>query len=901
MCNLIVQIQQRIWLAAAVIVLINAGTALAVIPTIEIRGAYHLTSARFTGSATYEFAEFPKGDLLFHLPPNWQLANDDRVQYELRIDAHHYKTVLRNDLKTLTKPRHENIYLARDIHVSAVTVNNSPASFRIIPNPQLSPLKYNKKALLSVSVRNVIQKRPYRIRIEFQTRFNRLPKGYQNLLWDFIPRPVGFYQGKWDRKSVLPVNFRQLTEIDIIDESGNTDYSMRTEYESPFPYLLLDQWNFRTNRFKVSFDSYFESKKVNLLNRIHRVFNFLEKNRLLQNELGELRFIFWDGHLRISGLTIFLPRHLFRYPDIFFKQFEINILNGIIAAYLNKRYVIDSNQNAWIFPAIQSEIFRLYFQERFSNNTRIFPWSNWLNPEFFSDHSNRRWIENKHDRVAVAADISRDIAYYAHIYHPGIEKGFHLLWLLNDGRQNFREHLLGQIRRFLKGRADEQLLLSKPVFLNSFATTDEKRKTAEKWLAASGHVDYTISDADVSLQRNKYQTRLDIKNTGTLSPVLEIQFIFDDGTNIRKSIVTGAGQYQFDFKNQPTEIILDPSFNILDDDLLNNTWRFPIKTRMFWDFPAADNWLLTISPLIGDGNTFDKNIVGANLTYSYLEQSELSLNIWKGSSDELLWTGEYFRTGYPFQGTKLYLETGYLRTVNSVALGARQETFRIHPQLWIDFSIWKERLDALEDSIFTRNQRDWAGLNLSSGFPIYQSPQNVWHVTLETLTGKSMFQPDASYQQFKVKQLFRYDLDDSNIHLGYDHGFSTGTVPLQKRYPMGGTEGLPGFPRTTDLLFYQNRIIEIGTTFPGIFTHTNINLLGLLWLDQVVSSLNFHYGQGITESDGTEDFTDVEVSLDVIGEFINRYEGIGKIAIAQPVGHKKYKDYRIILFSNWVF
>ncbi|NQU65497.1 MAG: hypothetical protein HQ517_14605 [SAR324 cluster bacterium] len=891
----------HILLIAVTVTLISAGTGLALTPKVEIKGSFDSATAKFTGTATYEFANIPEGDLLFHLPPNWYVKRDDRTEYELRIGPAEDKTVNRSDLKTLEKPIHENIFLPQGIHVSAVSVNNVASSFKIISNPKLSPSKYCKNALLAITVLKLSVERPLIIKITFQTRFNQLPSGYQNLFWDFIPRPVGFSGGMWDRKSVLPLYIRYVAEIDVINENGITDRTIRAEYESALPYLLLDPWDYQSDQLKISFDLYFESSKIDILKRIQHVVGFLKNNQLLQSDLGELRFIIWDGQLRVSGLTIFLPRRLFRYDNLFFKQFEINILNGIIAAYVNKQFLIDTNKNPWILPAIQSEILRLFFRERFNNDTHIFPWSNWLNPEYFSDYSSRRWIENKHDKEVVAADISQDIAYYSHIYHPGYEKGFHLLWLLHDRQQDYRKRLLGHIQLFLNSRPEKGSLLSKQAFLNYFAKATESRETAEKWLSTNGNVDYAIGEVQVLLQRNRYQTIVKIENFGTLSPVLEIRFIFEDGSDTRKSVTTGAGQYQFDFEKQPTEIILDPSFNILDDDLLNNTWRFPIKTRLVWDFPAVDNWLLTISPLIGDGNTFDQNIFGLNLSYSYLNQSQLQLSIWKGSSDDLLWVSELFQTGYPFLGTKLYLEAGYLRNIALVSIGVRQETFKSLPELWTDFSIWKERLDVLEDSIFTEQQRDWVGLNLSSGFPIFQSAKSVWQSNLYSLNGKSIFQPETAYHQLRSEQFFRYELDDSDIHLGYNQGFSSGRVPLQKRYPIGGTEGLPGFPRTTDLLFLENRIFEIGTTLPGILTHTNLNLINLLWLDKVVSTVNFHFGQGITESGATEDFKDIEVSLDIIGEFINRYVVNGKFAIAQPIGHKKYKDFRIILFSNWVF
>ncbi|MBT3225764.1 MAG: hypothetical protein HN580_01960 [Deltaproteobacteria bacterium] len=887
--------------AIIIVVFLDVSTAVASMPTVKISGSYQSTAALFRGTVTYEVTDFPDDELLFHLPPNWYIENDDRNEYELQIDGDKHKTIQRSDLLTLKRSNHENIYLPQGIHVNSVTVNKSPTSFKIIENLRLSPLKYNKKTLLAVSIGRSSIKEAVRIRINFQTRFNHLPSGFQNLLWDFIPRLVGFYEGKWDRKNNISPSFRQRAQVDMLDESGKKVRTIQSEYESPIPYLLLDNWNVHMDQLKLSYDSYFRDSEADLLNRIKHVVVFLKKNQLLRHDLEDLRFILWDGQLKVSGLTVFLPRQLFRYPNEFYKQFEISILNGIVAALLNREFLIDSHQNPWMLPAIQSEVLRLYFQQRFKGNTHIFPWLNWINPEYFSDHSNRKWLENKHEKEVVAADISQDIAYYAHIYHPGHEKGFHLLWMLNDGRKDYRERLLGRISHFLRRDAVKPEPLSKQDFFDYFAVTVENRKIAEKWLSTNGHVDYALGQVDVSEQQNGYQIQMEIENSGTLSPILEIKFAFNDGSSIKKTVKTGAGHYQFDFVRQPIEIVLDPSFNILDDDLLNNTLQFPVKTRLIWDFQSADNWLLTFSPLVGDGNTFDKNILGLNLNYEYLNQSQLQFNIWKGSSDDLLWVGEIVQTGFPALGSRLYLEAGYLGAVNSVAIGMKQETFTSYPELGVDFSIWKERLDILEDSIFSKNEREWAGLKLSFGFPIMQRALGAWKIDLQGVTGRSLFEPETEYHQLKVEQTVRFDLSDSNIHLGYNQGISSGRVPLQKRYPIGGTEGMSGFPRTTELLFYENRIFEIGASLPGVFTHTNINLIRLMWLHRIVSSVNVHFGQGITENGITEDFTDVEISLDVFGEFIDRFEGKGTVAIAQPLGHKKYKDYRIILFSNWIF
>ena len=894
-------IPKVLYFTAVIAAFTGVNTTLAFQSTVEIKGSYQLTTALFNGLVRYEIIDLTADELLFHLPPNWYVDIDRRNEYELQVAGDQFKTVQFKDLRFLERPNPENIFLPQGLDIISVTANNIPIPILLKDNPRLSPLKSIRKTLLAVSTGTSSIKKPVIIEIKFQTHLNTLPSGFQNLLWDYIPRPVGFYNGNWDLKNNLPPRIQQRVEVEVLDAAGHAIKTIHDEYESPIPYLLVDQWNVDSEQLKLSYDSYFQVSERDLRKRIRQVISFLKKNRLLHHDYRNLRFILWDGPLQVSGLSIFLPRRLFRYPNEFYKQFEIIILNGIVAALLNKKFLLDSHKNPWITPAIQSEVLRLFFQKRFNGNTHIFPWLNWINPEYFSDRSNKRWLEEKREKEVVAADISLDMSYYSHIYHPGHEKGFHLLWMLHDGQQDYRKGLIRKISHLLGKTSEKQELLSKDSFIVYFATNPQSIKIIEKWLSTSGSVDYALDKVDVLEQKNGYQVHIAINNSGSQSPALEIKFLFSDGMAITKMISTGAGLYHFDFSHRPSEIILDPYFNILDDDLLNNTLKFPVKTRPIWDFQAADSWLLTFSPLIGDGNTFDQNILGLNLSYEYLNYSQLRLNVWKGSSDDLLWVGEFFQNGFPFQGSTVYLDAGYLGAVNSVSFGIRQSLIQFYPELWFDFSIWKEKLDILEDSIYSENEREWAGLKLTSGFPIIRRATNRWQLVFEGVASRSVFEPETNYYQLKIEQDLVFDFDNSDIHFGYDHGHSAGKVPLQNRYSIGGTDGLSGFPRTTDLLFSESRIIEIGTTLPGIFTHTNINLIKIMWLKRIVPSLNIHFGQGIHENGASEDFADIEFRLNVFGEFIDRFAGNGKFAIAQPINHQKYKDYRIIIFSNWIF
>ena len=55
------------------------------------------------------------------------------------------------------------------------------------------------------------------------------------------------------------------------------------------------------------------------------------------------------------------------------------------------------------------------------------------------------------------------------------------------------------------------------------------------------------------------------------------------------------------------------------------------------------------------------------------------------------------------------------------------------------------------------------------------------------------------------------------------------------------------------------------------------------------------------ENKSIEEFQDVELKFDIWGEMMVKYEGYFTLSVAQPIGHDKYKDTRVIVFSSWVF
>lgn len=868
---------------------------------VEISGTYSEVEQQFSGTAVFSLPLPPANRVFFHLPPQWHIAVDERTTYQLQLSGSGSTPVERSDLISILPPGHENIHLPAGIQVSAVTVNNRDSEFRITNNAYIAPAFNSIDSLLEVPLRESESNGSVTIQIAFLTRFNPLSSGYKRLLWDFIPRPVAWSEGRWDFRGARPPMMRQTISI---RQTGFTDVSGNQINEAiyaPVTAVLLNNWDYQDRNLRVSFDSYFAKEQLFLLSRIVQVEEFLKQFSVFSGDGKQLRVVFWDGPLSVSGIYVLLPRRLFRYPFIFYKQFEITLLRGIIKALMLRRYDIDTLRYPWMLPAIQSEITRRYFKDRFAGNTFMFPWLDWINPEYFRDVTVSPWVENLSEKDICGADLPADLEYFPQIHHPGNEKGAHLLWMLHDGKQQYRRRLVARIFDLLnRDPGDKRERLTPAGFFRSFSGTRRGREMGQQWLSEDGRVDYAIDNVTISRISNQNKVILDIRNNGSLSPRLEVGFYFPEDQK-RILAVSGAGRFEFFFENEPEQIILDPHFNILDDNPVNNRWRFPLRTRLIWDFAPPDIWLFTVSPLVGEANTFDRNILGLNLMVSYMSRTIFQLNFWKGSSSSLLWSGEIQHIGFPDKGTELYLKTGYIGAVNSTSVGYKKNMFRGYPGLMVEATFWKEKLDEMDGDEFENDQLDWTGATVQSEFPLFQHALHLWQINILARTGFSLFSPHTEYQQLMIDQNLRYSLGTSDLHLGYRHGFSSGSVPLQHQYPMGGTEGLAGFPRKTELLYSENRILELGATLPPVLTHTDINLLGLMWLNRIVPALDFHYGQGLSEESGVEEFRDVELTLSLEGEFINRFKGEGRFGIAQPIESEKYKDYRLILFTDWVF
>ena len=874
------------------------------ISEINLDGVFDVSQRRFKGAVRFTVNLNGDGRFLLHLPPNWHSKSDRREIFPMFDYGDAPRMVNRSELKALKTYQSENLHLASKIDIHSVKAYGQRLAYRILDNPHAIPRRNSESSLLSFNlpitsktVSNVL------IEIAFTTHFNKLPKGFKRILWDFAPRPVGKSGNGWDYKDIYHFQRLYKTKISIVGEN-QSEKSRRIETSDLMskPLAMTDNWAISNRWYHLSTEAFLENRLDFYERRLNRVLEFLIQDGWILKSSFPIRFIIWDGPTTVSGIHILLSRRLFRYSEIFYKLFEVAILNSTISSVVHKNYLVDSYSNPWILPAIQGEIIRRYFSTVHKGNRRLFPWLNWLNPDFIEEYTILGWLNNKDSKTLVAADESFDWTYFSHIYHPWHAKGFHLLRMISGSQSSFELEIYPKLRNLLKIQLPVQEFLSKREFFHMFSPDGKYAEQGEFWLSTKGTVDYEIKDVNIAVIQSGFLIQVEIGNSGTISPWVEIEFAGVDGSNAKKVVHPGEGIYSFQLEFEPQEIVLDPESYLLEEERLNNHWQLQIKVRPLWDFSSSNRWLFAISPLIS-GNTFDQNLFGVNFNLSYLVRSGIDMSVWRRGKDaEPLWEGELFHIGFPFKGSKIYYESSQLGASNTRIFGFEQSFDHYNPDLLADFNIWEDDLEILEANETLEERRRWIGTQAFARLPVFEGDFSQWNIQFAMNSGRSADEIELKYQQHTMENAFEWSWEVLDFHIALSQGFSYGTVPLQKLYPIGGPEGLPGFPRELDLLFYHRQIAKAGIMLPALFTHTNIHLLRLLWLDRIEPTLNFRYGSGLNKIENESwHFRDVELKLDVYGEFINMYEGYTTISIAQPIDHSKYKDYRIILFSSWVF
>jgi len=871
---------------------------------IKIIGTYETASDRFEGSITFTLKPVDQDRILLHLPPNWHSKLDRREEFQLFNQNNTYRTVIRSDLKELKNYRSSNRHLANKIKIISVRIDNRRLPYKILDNPKIAPGFNSASSLLGIGLdTNLVSASEVKVEIKFVTEFSKLPRGYRRFLWDFAPRLVNRSKNTWDLNDSLKVRRQYTIGISNLDSKTNdqSEMTMQTAMVSR-PFVMIDPWSITNRMVNFSVESFLEDSIPTYIARINRVMRFLiERNWISKTSLPR-NIIIWDGPGTVSGKNILLPRKLFRYNRIFYKLFEVSLINGLIRSVIHQNYLLDTKKNPWILPAIEAEIVRDFFKTVYGGDRRLFPWFNWLNPDFIEQYTIINWLKNKETKSLIAADDSADWIYYSHIYHPWHAKGFHLLRTIYTGQKPFDLDIIPKLKLLIQRPSVLQTELTPGAFFQLFADNETAGERGKKWLSKEGTVDYHIEEVTVLEVDDGFGLKIKIENLGTLSPVFEIEISNANGSSKTLLIKEGEGSYTFNLGFEPQQVILDPQEHLLEEDRLNNSWKLPVKVRPLWDFSSPSKWLFAISPLVG-GNTFDQNLFGLNFNLSYLERTGISIGAYKREKDnQTLWQGSVFHKGFPFQGSKIYYENSQLEASETRILGLEQAFDHHNPDYLVDFAVWEDDLETVESGNIADERRRWTGFQLSGKIPALEGNFSQLNVHLSAKYGRLVDNEDYTFQQQFIENELVWLLGIIDLRLAINQGYSFGFVPLQNLYPIGGPEGLPGFPREVDLLYYQRQISKFGVTLPPLLTHTNIQLFQLLWLGRIEPTINFRFGSGRQKNAAERDyFQDVELKFAIHGDFINMFEGFATVSIAQPINHPEYKDYRIILFSSWVF
>lgn len=856
----------------------------------------------FQGTAVFEISDTVKKTILFHLPPNRYQATDLRERYRLQNQSGKIEPISRSELtlsrKYLTYPLH----YPSGITIQSVQINQKTVDYKIRHNPQLAPTLCHLDGLLEIIVPTEFRHKNIHLKIEFKTQLPDLSDNYQQIMWDYAPRPVALNQGQMDLADHAPA--RQLIQSDIrvtADEDHRTNQHYRQTETMTHPVAFITPFQ-ETNRvFELSVNPHLEDRLRFYKRRFNQVFAFLINSHWIELPEKPFKIAIWNGGFKVSGRTILLPEQLFRYHFIFSKTFEIYILKAVTTAVLKQNFNLNSYQYPWIIPAIQAEVIRAFIKSVYQGNPSLFPWNGWMSPNYYLDNTVKNYLLYKGNAEIVEADLSGDLTHYTAYYHPWYEKGFHLLNVINTGEIGYNLKIETLIKKLLYQPKKSRPILDPELFYRLLDFDSDSQTQAQQWFSSKGSIDYSIATIETTDKNQKKVVDIALDNNGTLSPPVEIEVTYGDNLKKREKIPRDTEKYQMILPDRPEQIRIDPDHHLLEETLLNNSWNIPVKFRPFWDIPQADQWLFTISPEIS-GNVFDGNILGLDFELNYIDRTYLEWVVWKSKEDEILTQLTLSHIGFPTKNSELTIVSTQIQASEARIVSIKQYLDQLESDFWLDLTVTDEELDTINADSLPRHENKWQGIGVSAMLPIYQGVFFDWITSFYIDHNKNQVLSEVDYQRYGFTNLWKTTYDHWAFYLDTSGYKSSGIVPPQKKYAMGGSEALPGFPRSTDLLFDQRNIAKLGTTLPAFLMNSRLNFLQFLWLNSVRPSINLHLGMGKdNDTDEWQEFKDIEFDFSITGEFINMYEGEIKLGIAYPLDHQQYKDPRILFLSDWVF
>ena len=869
---------------------------------VSVTGRFVEETDQFQGEARYRFSDAVAG-LWFHLPPNHYLGRDDRNRYLLRNPQGKPEWVPRSQLSILGIYRPRDPNQAQGIEIQEVLVQGNAVPYLITDNPQIWPMLVPQGGLLHIPL---AQNGETEVVIRFSTQFQKLPLGWKRLLYDFVPRPLPLWQESPDFADAAPQATPYRFEVEYQPEEGPSRSITFADHLKK-PFVFLGHFAHEGPGYRIGMDDYLANREPFFNERVETTLNFMLQNQWLTLPAEGLQVVIWNGPTLADGRTLFVPRSLFRYLWIYRNRLEFELVRGF--AHLGMaRHRIEARRYPWLLPAIASEALKDYVAQTYQGDYTYFPWLDWINPSYQDEEIYVPWLEAGLTYHVTGADEPLEQDLYAQNYHPYFAKAYSLFPVLYDGQGSYQTAVTERLRQVV--RAQGELTLDDAWVYQTFSSGTERTDLARLWLSAQGSIDLELGEVNIEETPTGATVQWQAKSRGSVHPFYEVEFTGAEG---QKRVLLRRGDTAesilLDFV--PIEVALDPQRHFLDSNLLNNRWQLPVKARPIFDIAGADRWLFTVYPL-AESNTFDRNLFGIAYNLSYLKRTTLEVRTWgrcanplpDWASCDVLGGADLMHKGWPWVGTSLYMSISQLGAKDLLSLGVLHEYDAINPLAWVDLSIWAEHLR--EEQQATKAVVDWQGINLMGEFPLYRSASLRWigGSELSQALGQRLGGSDETpwYQKTSLTQKLTYWVEPYQWDFTLRRDFSFGQTPVQQQFPIGGIDGLPGFPAERELLFLQRSIASLGLYLPPTLENQDFNLMRLFWALRARPGIIVHYGQGWDEAyTQMRDFKDIEFAFEVDTEYLTQSSKAAQVSVAVPLGSEEYKGYRVILFSSWVF
>ena len=461
-----------------------------------------------------------------------------------------------------------------------------------------------------------------------------------------------------------------------------------------------------------------------------------------------------------------------------------------------------------------------FFQHKFGQDAGIFDTFDWMNPRY-RDHYFESMVNS----------ISPKLSYpilSSFRENPDSQKYLQTLTYKSAMVFSMLEYLLGDIA-FQKGlqhffKNNQQKLVDLKEIQKSFEKFNQPSLRApplpaeslyyvdgygslewffSQWFLTVQTLDYSIEDSTTkTLTNGKYETEIMVNKIGVAKMPLVVALRTKNGREIRKMLpgIKPQESIQFVTESFPEKISLDPDEQLLETSRINNhSFKF-FRVRFGLDWRKQREQLLLLVPGVTN-NAFDGNSFGLGIRYKIDDYRIYAIPGYGTKNHRGLYMFNLDRDNLGLYG----LEAGFsisefggvrtqgVRTSYEPSQNPGDFKFKFHS------SFSRENLFSVgsnfEKSEITETGESNTFLFKHSGSlrakDFYELKWDLWNEQ-PALSFKS----DFSYVrgQATLVQILRVG-HRKLFQLGITHAATTGETPLQKKFQLGGPDGLRGYPQ----------------------------------------------------------------------------------------------------------